>query len=137
LRTEKVFEPQMHTDEHRLNEISEKVIGCAYVVQNTLGCGFLEKVYENSVAIELRKAGFSVEQQKGIIVRYGDQIVGEYFADLLVNGCLVVELKTVKALDNVHVAQGLNYLKATGLQLCLLINFGKPSVEVRRLKNGY
>lgn len=124
----------MHTDEHRLNEVSEKIIGCAYHVQNTLGCGFLEKVYENSLAIELRKAGFTVEQQKGVIVRYGDQIVGEYFADLLVNGNVIVEVKTVKVLDNVHVAQGLNYLKATGLQLCLLINFGRPSVEVRRLR---
>jgi len=81
--------------------------------------------------------GFSVEQQKGITVCYSGQVVGEYFADLLVDGCVVVELKTVKALDNAHVAQGLNYLKAAGLRLCLLINFGRPSVEVRRVMNGF
>ncbi len=103
---------------------------------NKLGCGFLEKVYENALAHELRKAGLSVAQQYGIKVRYDDIIVGEYTADLLVDGAVVVELKAVKALDSIHTAQCINYLKASGLQLCLLLNFGKPRVEVHRVANG-
>ncbi len=103
---------------------------------NKLGCGFLEKVYENALAHELRKAGLSVAQQYRIKVRYDDIIVGEYTADLLVDGAVVVELKAVKALDSIHTAQCINYLKASGLQLCLLLNFGKPRVEVHRVANG-
>ncbi len=103
---------------------------------NQLGCGFLEKVYENALVHELRKAGLSVAQQDGIKVHYDDIIVGEYTADLLVEGAVVVELKAVKTLDGVHAAQCINYLKASGLQLCLLLNFGEPRVEVHRLANG-
>lgn len=126
----------MHRDEIALNRISERVIGCAFGVMNRLGSGFLEKVYENALAYELRKAGLSVAQQHEITVRYDDIVVGEYTADMLVEDVVVVELKAVKMLDSVHTAQCINYLKATGLHLCLLLNFGKPRVEIQRVANG-
>jgi GxxExxY protein len=117
----------------KLNPITEKIIGCAYAVSNTLGAGFLEKVYENALAHELRKAGLKVFQQQAIQVLYDGVVVGDYIADLLVEDCVVVELKAVKALDEIHQAQCLNYLKATGFHLCLLLNFGSRKVEVKRL----
>jgi GxxExxY protein len=120
-----------------MNELTEKVIRCAFTVSNTLGCGFLEKVYENALAHELRKTGLKAEQQHGITVYYDGVAVGEYAADLLVEGALLVELKAVKDLDNIHLAQCLNYLRATKLRLCLLMNFGKPKLEVRRIANNY
>ncbi len=139
----------MNTDEHQvkaemtegeslvaLNELTEKILGCAYKVSNALGSGFLEKVYDNALAHELRKAGLAVEQQSEVEVRYDGVNVGSYRADLLVARSVVVELKAVKALDEIHVAQCLNYLKASGLRLCLLLNFGKPKLEVRRLIHG-
>ena len=132
----------MTTDGHRFtqiqelesfNPITEKIIGCAYTVSNALGAGFLEKVYENALAHELRKAGLKVQQQHPIQVRYDGIVVGDYIADLFIEDCILVELKAVKALDEIHQAQCLNYLKATGLRLCLLINFGKTRVEIKRL----
>jgi len=126
----------MNATEARINDLSRLVIGRALVVANTLGSGFLEKVYENALAYELRKIGLAVAQQRGVVVRYEDVIVGEYTTDLLVDDVLVVELKAVKALDNVHRAQSLNYLKATGLHLCLLLNFGKPRLEIKRIVRG-
>ena len=125
----------MNTDEYRLNEITEIIIKCVYRVANTLGNGFLEKVYENALAHDLRKTGFLVEQQKGIQVRYDGVVVGDYMADILVQNAVLVELKAVKTLDNIHVAQCLNYLKATGFKVCLLLNFGTPRVQIRRLIN--
>jgi len=128
----------MNTDEHRsdqkeINELTEKVIRCAFTVSNTLGCGFLEKVYENALAHELRKAGLKADQQHGITIHYDGVVVGEYAAGLLVEGILLVELKAVKELDDVHLAQCMNYLRATNLRLCLLMNFAKPKVEIRRI----
>ncbi len=123
----------MNTDNKNLNEITQKIIGCAYMVSNALGCGFLEKVYENALAHELRKAGLAVEQQRGIQVHYDGIVVGDYVADLLVEKCILVELKTVQAVNEVHMAQCMNYLKATGLHICLLMNFAKPKVEIRRI----
>ena len=82
---------------------------------------------------ELRKAGLSVEQQHGIPVCYDGVVVGNYVADLLVEDSVVVELKSVKSLDEIHMAQALNYLKATGLPICLLINFGRPKIEIKRI----
>jgi GxxExxY protein len=125
----------MDTDEHRLNEVTERIIKCVYTVANTLGSGFLEKVYENALAHELKKSGFLVEQQKMIQVRYDGIVVGDYMADLLVQNAVLVELKAVKVLDNIHIAQCLNYLKATGFKVCLLLNFGTPKVQIRRLMN--
>jgi GxxExxY protein len=123
----------MHTDELRLNSLSERIIGCAMKVQNTLGCGFLEKVYENALAHELRRSGINTVQQRGIAVHYADIIVGDYAVDLLVEDTVIVELKAAKALDEIHYAQCLNYLKATGKKLCLLINFGTPRLQIKRI----
>jgi GxxExxY protein len=119
-----------------LNDLSGRVIGCAFTVLNTLGAGFLEKVYENALAIEMHAAGLAIVQQYGVRVLYNDMLVGEYFPDLLVEDVLLVELKTVKALDDTHRMQCTNYLKATGLRLCLLLNFGKPRLEIKRVVNG-
>lgn len=116
-----------------LDAISNRIIGCALTVANTLRSGFLEKVYENALAIELSEAGLAVAQQRGITVTYHDAVVGEYFADLLVEDAILIELKTVRALDPMHRAQCINYLRATGLHLCLLMNLGTPRLEVRRV----
>jgi len=116
-----------------LNSITEQAIGAAYRVGNALGPGFLEKVYENALAHELRKTGLAVEQQRSIKVIYDGVVVGEYLADLLIESSVVIELKVIKAFDEIHVARALNYLKATGLKICLLINFGKLRVDVKRI----
>jgi GxxExxY protein len=120
-----------------MDQLTQTVIRCAFTVSNTLGCGFLEKVYENALTHELRKAGLQVQQQYGISVYYDGVVVGEYAADLLVEGVLLVELKAVQEFNDIHMAQCLNYLRATNLHLCLLMNFGKPKVEVRRIANDY
>ena len=125
-----------HANVQMLNDLSRQVIGCALTVLNTLGAGFLEKVYENSLAHELREAGFSVAQQRGVRVEYKGILVGEYFVDLLVADMLLIELKAAKCLDEVHRLQCVNYLKATGLQLCLLLNFGRPRLEIKRVVHG-
>lgn len=116
---------------------TEMVIGCAYTVANTLGPGFLEKVYENAHAHEMRKNGLEVKQQYAVNVYYDGIVAGEYIADLLVENLILVELKAVKGLDSVHMAQCMNYLKATGLQVCLLINFGPAKIEVKRIVNNF
>lgn len=115
-----------------LDEITEKVIGCAYEVGNTLGSGFVEKVYENALFHQLHKSGLCVVQQHQINVFYDGVLVGEFFADLLVEDKVLLELKAVRQLDDVHTAQVMNYLKSSGLPICLLINFGRPKVEIRR-----
>jgi GxxExxY protein len=125
--------PDFNWDE--LNSITEKIIGSSFEVSNTLGSGFLEKVYENSLVIEIKKTGLSVLQQDPIPVYYDEDLVGDYFADILVENKIIVELKTVKNLDNTHFAQCMNYLRATNLKLCLLINFGNPKVEIKRIAN--
>lgn len=122
--------------EMSLNEISEKVIGCAYAVSNQMGTGFLEKVYENALSHELRKAGLKTEQQRRLNIYYDGILVGEYVADLIIEDLLLVEIKAAKNLDGAHMAQCLNYLKATGLSLCLLMNFGNPRVAVQRIVNN-
>lgn len=129
----------MNMDERRqeINRITEKIIGCVYKVSNTLGSGFLEKVYENSLALELRRAGFEVKQQHNIQVLYEGMVVGDFVADLLIEEKVLIELKVVKALDDVHTAQCLNYLKATGLAVYLLVNFGKPKVEIKRIVHNF
>ena len=124
-------------DKSQMKQLTEKVIQCAFTVSNTLGCGFLEKVYENALAHELQKAGLQAQQQHGITVYYDGVAVGEYTADLLVEGVLLLELKAVKDFDDIHLAQCMNYLKATKLSLCLLMNFAKPKVEIRRIVNNY
>ncbi len=115
------------------NQITENIIGSAYKVGNTLGCGFLEKVYENALTHELRKTGLNVKQQQEIKVFYDNVEVGYYEADLLVENLILIELKAVREINNINKAQCLNYLKATGLEICLLINFGNPRVEIKRI----
>jgi len=118
-------------------ELTSKIIGAFYTVYNTLGYGFLEKVYENSLVIELRKLGMLVEQQRKIDVFYDGQRVGEYYADILVDECVVLELKAADALAPEHEAQLINYLKATELEVGLLFNFGpKPQFARRILTNN-
>ena len=125
----------MNTDKHGLNSISEKIIGCAFQVSNTLGAGFLEKVYQNALFIELVNSGLQVEKEKAITIRYKERVVGEYFADLLINQQIIIEIKAVQSLNEIHQAQLLNYLKATKLHLGLLINFGTSKVQIKRMIN--
>ena len=109
------------------------IIGCCFRVANALGPGFLEKVYENALAHELRKAKAQVVQQQGIEVFYDGVTVGNDEADLLVEGRVLVEVKAVQALDSAHLGQCLNYMRGTGLVTCLLVNFGRAKIQVRRL----
>ena len=102
-------------------------------MHNTLGCGFLEKVYENSLVHELGKDSLSVDQQKPIKVIYDGVVVGEYIADILVESVIILELKASKKIDNIHEAQLLNYLNATGLKLGLILNFGMHKLQIRRM----
>jgi len=123
----------MDTGEDGVNLVSGRIIGCALTVLHALGTGFLEKVYENALVPELRKSGLAVSQQHPMLVRYDGIVVGHYTVDLLVEQIVLVELKVAKAIDEIHRAQCLNYLKATGLHLCLLLNFGKPRLEIERI----
>lgn len=116
-----------------LDKITERIIGCAYKVSNTLGIGFIEKVYENAHFHEMKKDGLKVVQQHLAKVNYDGVVVGEFYLDMLVNDLVIVELKAVSALTNDHLAQAFNYLRTTGLPACLLINFGQPKIEIRRL----
>jgi GxxExxY protein len=120
-----------------LDEITKRVIGCAYAVSNTLGAGFVEKVYERAMVVELRANGLAIAQQHAMSVNYKGVVVGDYVADLVVANEVIVEVKAVKALDEVHAAQCMNYLKATGLRIALLLNFGKPRIELRRIVLGF
>ena len=126
----------MIKDKSYYDSLTESIISCAYKVSNHLGSGFLEKVYENALAIELISSGMSIETQKPIKVHYEGQVVGEYFADMIVDDDVILELKAVKAIEAIHFAQCQNYLKATGKKLGLLINFGGERVNVRRVVNG-
>ena len=121
------------SEQDKINAVTEQIIGCAYKVMNELGVGFLEKVYENALAHEVGKLGLKVEQQKKIQVFYDKVEVGKYEPDLLIEDSVIVELKTVKTLEDVHKAQCLNYLKATGFKICLLMNFGNSRVEIKRI----
>ena len=125
----------MNIDKQKLNVTSSKVIGCAFEVANVLGCGFLEKVYQNALLLEISRCGLQAEKEKLIQVRYKDQIVGEYFADILVDKTIVIEIKAVKELNEIHQAQLLNYLRATKLPLGLLINFATPRIQIKRMLN--
>ena len=129
----------MDADKRRegLDLLTEKIIGCCYTVATTLGSGFLEKVYENALGHELRKSGMTAVQQYPTKVIYDNIEVGDYIVDLFVEDRVLVELKAVKALDNVHRAQCLNYLKATKMSVCLLVNFGTPKIEIKRIVLDY
>ena len=115
------------------SEITGEIIKAFYGVYNSLGFGFLEKVYENALALDLREKGMSVLQQKAVCVHYKGSIVGEYFADLLVENLVLVELKAVSAIIAAHEAQLLNYLKATNIEVGLILNFGEKPDHKRKL----
>jgi GxxExxY protein len=117
--------------EMKHKELTSKIIECAFTVHNTLGYGFLETVYQNSLMIELDKAGLQAEQEKRIQVYYDGKIVGDYIADIVVEEKVILELKSVKEIHPAHEAQLINYLKATGIEVGLLINFGS-TVEIKR-----
>jgi GxxExxY protein len=121
----------MNEDEHGC--LTEKVLAAVFEVSNTLGAGFLEKVYERALLKELNYRGIPAKAQASFPVMYKGYSVGEYFADILVEDVLVIELKCVERLANEHLAQCLNYLRASGKSICLLINFQKPKVEWRRI----
>ncbi len=112
--------------------ITSKIIAAAFKVHNTLGFGFLEKVYENALRIELLKQGLSVVQQAPLSVFYENEMVGDFHTDLLVEGCIIVELKSVRKLVEEHEVQLVNYLTATKTDIGLLLNFGPTKVEVKR-----
>ena len=121
----------------QLNIITSKVISCAYRVSNTLGTGFLEKVYENALAVELRHCRMEFIQQPNYLVRYRGDAVGDYIPDLMVADSVIVDIKAIDALNRVHQAQCMNYLRATGLRVALLLNFGAPRLETRRFVWGF
>ena len=118
---------------NRLESLTEEVLGAVFEVSNTLGVGFLEKVYERALVRELALRGIRGAAQAPLTVAYKGHVVGEYFIDVLVEEVLVVELKCVERLVGEHTAQCLNYLKASGLGVCLLINFQRSKVEWRRI----
>ena len=122
---------------YRHSEITDKIIAAFYKVYNTLGYGFLEKVYENALAIELCKQGLEARAQAPISVFYEGEVVGEYFADLVIANAVIVELKAAKALADEHEAQLLNYLKATPYEVGLLFNFGpQPQFKRKAFENA-
>jgi GxxExxY protein len=116
----------------RYAEITQSVIGCAFAVINELGAGFLESVYERALLLALRQKGHSALSQQPIKVLFRGECVGEFYADVLVDDRVLVELKAVQAITPEHQAQIINYLNATGIEVGLLINFGKPKLEYRR-----
>ena len=120
----------MKTD-YKFSDITEKIIGAAYKVYNTLGHGFLEKVYENALVYEMETENLEVKQQESIKVSYDGKVVGDYVADLIVNDRVVVEVKAAKRISKSNEAQLLNYLKATKIDIGLLINFG-DRIRIKR-----
>ena len=116
---------------YKHQELTGKIIKAAQNVHNALGYGFLEKVYHNAMVLELRKSGFEVESEKPVSVYYDGQDVGEYFADMVVADKVILEIKAVQVINPAHEAQLVNYLKATNIDIGLLLNFGK-SLEVKR-----
>ena len=118
--------------ELKYEEITKSVIGCAFEVINELGAGFLESVYEKSLLLALRQKGLTVTSQHPIQVLFRGECFGEFYADIFVEGKVIVELKAVKAIAPEHQAQIINYLNATGIEVGLLINFGNPKLEYKR-----
>ena len=114
-------------------ETTGKILECAFDVLNTLGCGFLEKGYENAMVVALREAGIEVSQQVPLRVHYKDVLVGDYVADVVVDNAVLVEIKATEEHSPVYVAQVLNYLRASELPVGLLLNFGRPKLFYRRL----
>jgi len=124
----------MDTDKNIIyKEFSYKIIELALEVHNELGCGFLEKVYENALMMLFEREKIIARQQSPTDVYFHDKVIGQYFADILVDNKIILELKTVDIITNIHTAQVLNYLRATGLKLGLILNFGNPKFVYKRL----
>ena len=123
---------KIHLDE-RMEKLTERIIGSAFEVLNELGHGFPEAIYQKALAHELVQSGISVEQQVPFEVRYKGVLVGNYYADIVVDKRVIIELKTVEKLVPAHVGQVLNYLRASNLHVGLLLNFAKPKLEYRRV----
>ncbi len=119
-------------NEFKHKELTGKIIKAAYDVHNSIGCGFLEKVYENALCVELGLSGIKVEKEKRVIIKYRDKVIGEYIADIVVGDKVIVEIKNVEKIISVHKAQLLNYLRASGVEAGLIINFSKPKLEIQR-----
>jgi GxxExxY protein len=127
----------MNANSSLVEQAAYIVIGCGFDVLNRLGAGFAEKVYANALAYEIQERGLTVRQQHGISVFYKHIIAGQYTADLLVEDKLLIELKATKDFEEAHAIQCMNYLKGTGLTLCLLLNFGSPRLRIRRIVNNH
>lgn len=117
-----------------MNAISGRVLGCAIKVAKVLRPGYFEKVYENALVYEMRKQGLSVETQVRLDVWYEDIVVGQFVADVVVEGMVLLELKMADAICNAHISQALNYLTTTGLPLCLILNFGTSKLGIKRVR---
>lgn len=115
----------------KYKELTSKIIECAFKVHKNLGFGFLESIYRNALMIELSKTGLQAEMEKRIQVHYDGQIIGDFIADVIVENKIILELKCIKQINPVHEAQLVNYLKATGIEVGLIINFGEQ-VEIKR-----
>ena len=124
---------ERETVSNGVNETTGRIIRCAFTVSNALGAGFLEKVYENALLMELRDRGMIALQQPRVAVTYKGRPVGEYVADLIVDNTVVVEVKALCRMEGAHDSQAMNYLRATGLKVALLLNFGRPRLEYRRI----
>ncbi len=120
-------------DDYPEQDLTGRILECAFAVHNTLGAGFLEKVYANALGIEMQTHGVPFETEVALKVKYRGSVVGDYIADIIADHRVLVELKACAALDSVHVAQVLNYLRASGIRVGLLLNFGRPKLEYRRL----
>jgi len=120
-----------------MNSITRQIIGCAFEVGCELGIGYAEKVYENALVFEMRSRGLRVDQQVPLKVHYKGVVVGEFLADVVVEGCVLLELKAKAAIADAHVAQCLNYLKTTGLHVALILNFGTTRVQTKRVVRGF
>ncbi|MBR5639790.1 MAG: GxxExxY protein [Muribaculaceae bacterium] len=121
-----------------IEKLISEILDCANIVRKALAPGYAEKVYENALMIELSKAGISAKQQSPIMVKYDDKVVGEFYADIFVENCVIIELKAVQNINEAHQAQSVNYLTATGVDNGLLINFGNESkIQIRRKYRVY
>ena len=123
----------MNTDKHGFEKLTDQVLASVFEVSNALGAGFLEKVYERAMLTEIRLRGLEAKTQAPFAVTYKGYKVGDYLADIVVENTVIVELKCVDHLANEHVAQCINYLKASGLAVCLLVNFQRPKVEWKHI----
>lgn len=127
------MKPQIDTDKHGLNDITFKINGCAMDVLNAIGHGFNEKIYENALALAFKKRDLQFSQQENFYIKFEDHVVGTFIPDFVVENKIIVELKTVDRLGNVEKGQVLNYLRASGLSLGIILNFKNPKLDWQRI----